>query len=346
MVVTTMTGNNPEPASSPAANPAGAPSGPSPTGNRAHLWIGPAGWSYEDWYGIVYPPRLPRGITPLEYLAQFFNAVEVNATFYRLPTARMAAAWPSQVPDDFRFSFKLTQSFTHRRAQFPAACEVEAYCAGIEPVRAAGKLGPLLAQFPWSFRYSAESADWLARLAAAFSPYERVIEVRHSSWNCDAGLAAIRAAGGMCNVDQPALRNCLPPARHVFGPIGYARLHGRNEANWFAEDQPAFERYNYLYDMSALREWAGHVDAMMDAARDVYVVTNNHYRGQAVINALELQALLGRAPKHLPAGLRRAYPQRAAALGAADANGPSWRTPDQRAPSGESDAGQGLLFDC
>jgi len=278
----------------------------------ARLWIGPSGWSYDDWRGVVYPHPAPRGFKPLAYLARYFNAVEVNSSFYRTPSPRMTAAWPKLVPADFRFAFKLHQDFTHRRGAFPPADAVRAFKAALEPVREAGRLGPLLLQFPWSFRFTREAADWLRRLADAFAEYARCIEVRHSSWAGTEAQAVLRAAGGCCNIDQPALRDCLGPTMHAAGGLAYVRLHGRNAAAWFAPDRPAFERYNYLYGETELREWAQRVRTLLGAARDVYVFANNHYKGQGPVNALELRALVTGRPLAVPTPLLAAYPRLAA----------------------------------
>lgn len=276
------------------------------------LWIGPSGWSYPDWEGVVYPTPHPRGFKPLAYLARFVNAVEVNTSFYRIPTAKMTAAWPRQVPTEFRFAFKLTQIFTHERSAFPSAVEVQAFQEGLAPVAEAGQLGPLLIQFPWSFRHTPENADWLQRVADTFATYERCVEVRHASWATPEALAALRAAGGYCNIDQPRLHDCLPPTQHVFGRVAYIRLHGRNAANWFAEGLPPFERYNYLYSESELQEWVTRLNAQVATAEETYVFANNHYRGQGVANALELKALLTQERVDVPPSLRAAYPRLAA----------------------------------
>ncbi len=276
---------------------------------RAKLWIGPSGWSYEDWAGIVYPLDRPRGFKPLAYLARYFNATEVNSSFYRIPTPRMTAAWPRLVPADFRFAFKLTQIFTHQRDQFPAAEDVQAFIDGLKPIREAGRLGPLLLQFPWSFRYTPDAVDWLRRLAERFASFDRFIEVRHASWAQPEALEALRQSGGYCNIDQPGLRDCLGPTQHVFGRNAYVRLHGRNAKNWFADDVPSYERYNYLYSEDELREWATRLNALCEQADNVYVFANNHYRGQGAVNALELRAMLEHQPPEAPAELLAAYPR-------------------------------------
>lgn len=271
------------------------------------LWIGPSGWSYPDWFGVVYPLPKPRSFQPLAFLAQYVNAVEVNTSFYNTPTPQMTAAWPPLVPEHFRFAFKLHQSFTHETA-FPPLSQAEAFVAALTPVLAAGKLGPVLAQFPWSFRYTPAAVDRLRRIADAFAAFDRFFEVRHSSWARPEALAALGACGGYCNIDQPALRDCLPPSDHVFGRNAYVRLHGRNAANWFAEGLPAFERYNYLYSIPELREWVARLNAIRDRAQEAYVFTNNHFRGQGVANALQIRALITSARVDVPPDLLAAYP--------------------------------------
>ena len=279
------------------------------TPGRAKFWIGPSGWSYEDWGGVVYPAAPPRGFKPLAYLARYFNAVEVNSTFYRLPSARTTAAWPRLVPPEFRFAFKLTQVFTHERTEFPTRATVDAFRAGVEPIRAAGRLGPLLIQFPWSFRFTPEGVEWLRRLAEALPEFERFIEVRHASWAQPEALAELQQVGGYCNIDQPRLRDCLGPTQHVFGRSAYVRLHGRNAKNWFAENVPPFERYNYLYSERELQEWVARLNVLCAEAEEVYVFANNHYRGQGPVNALELRAMLEGHPVDVPSELIAAYPR-------------------------------------
>ncbi len=272
-------------------------------------WIGPCGWSYPDWEGVVYPLRKPRGFRHLAYLARYFNAIEVNSSFYRIPTADMTRGWPALVPADFRFAFKLTQSFTHQRSQPPAASDAAAFTEGTRPIHEAGMLGPLLLQFPWSFRYTPENVDWLRRLAELFPDFARFVEVRHRSWAEPEALAAVQAVGGFCNIDQPRLRECLRPSTHVFGNAAYVRLHGRNAKAWFRRDQPRYERYNYLYSEDELRDWVRRLNEIAQDAHEVYVFANNHYRGQAPANALELRSFLEQRPVDVPPELIETYPR-------------------------------------
>lgn len=279
---------------------------------RCRLWIGTAGWQYDDWYGVFFPRVKPRGFQPLRYLSQYFNAVEVNSSFYRIPSPASAERWAAAVPDAFRFTLKLYRSFTHERDTYPPRAERDAFAAAANAIRTAHKLGPLLVQFPWSFRFTPNSVDRISRIADDFSDFERFIEVRHSSWMQPEGLSALKKFGGFCSIDQPVLRDCIGPTAFASNRTAYVRLHGRNAMNWFRTDQPAFERYNYLYSDAEIREWVERLRGMESQADDLYVITNNHYRGQAPANAIELRALFEGTPSAAPAELISAYPRLAA----------------------------------
>ena len=164
-------------------------------------------------------------------------------------------------------------------------------------------------QFPWSFKYSQAALDWLARLADSFSEFERFIEVRHRSWCQPAALEQMARLGGLCNIDQPQFSECLGPSDHVLGRNAYVRLHGRNFKAWFAKDVPRWERYNYLYTEEELAEWVQRLERMAERAGNVYAIMNNHYRGQAPANALELRALLEGRQVEVPPDLLAAYPR-------------------------------------
>lgn len=275
----------------------------------AKFWIGPSGWSYPDWYGTVYPKPKPRGFKPLAFLARHFNAVEVNSSFYAIPTPTMTASWPPQTPPDFRFAFKLTRIFTHVSDPIPDQAALNAYTQALSPVRAAGKLGPVLMQFPWSYRHTAAARERLRRLADGLGDYQRVIEVRHDSWAVPEALDFLQTVGGYCNIDQPRLRHCIGPTAHVFGGTAYVRLHGRNAEKWFAQNVASHERYNYLYSHEELREWIVRLNTIGRMATEAYVFTNNHYWGRAAANAVELKALLEDTKVPVPPQLLAAYPR-------------------------------------
>ncbi len=273
----------------------------------ARFWIGPAGWDYADWAGVVYPSRRTRSFRPLSVVSGLFSAAEVNSSFYAVPAPASTEAWIRETPTEFRFTFKLFRAFTHERsADASLAARV---LDMLRPVRDAGRLGPLLMQFPWSFRFGRAGVEHLSRLAELFASVERVIEVRHESWADPRAVEALLRLGVPCNIDQPRLAACLGPSLHTSSGVAYVRLHGRNAAMWFAAGVPAYERYNYLYADAELREWAARLNELARHARDIYVFTNNHYRGQAVANALEIRWMLDGRRVALPSGLVEAYPR-------------------------------------
>ena len=279
---------------------------------EARIRVGTAGWSYDDWKGIVYPADMPRSIHPLTYLSEFMDAVEVNSSFYRPPNPKHSEAWvrKAEANPRFTFTFKLWERFTHQRESFPANREVEIYTQGIAPVVAAGKLGAVLIQFPWSFKRTQENRKWLARVLDVFVEYRLALEIRHASWNVSEvyeGLAERKVA--FCNIDQPLFSDSIKPSEKVTAPVGYVRLHGRNAADWFRKDAGRDDRYNYLYSRNELEQWLTMVRRMRRRAKDIFVITNNHFEGQAVVNAFELKHALEDTPQPVPNCLLERYPR-------------------------------------
>ena len=277
----------------------------------AAIRVGPAGWSYADWEGRVYPSPPGRGFDPLAYLAGYFDALEINSTFYRPPAPSVSAGWARRVAGNprFRFTAKLHRGFTHEaRAVSPAA--VREWGAGLQPLREAGLIGAVLAQFPYSFHCTEENRGRVARLKDLLPADPLVLEVRHRSWGTPAAALFLKGLGiGFCNIDQPPVSYSLLPSAQATSPVGYIRLHGRNAADWFREGAGRDERYDYLYSPDELEEWAGRVRTVAAAAAEVYVVANNHFRGQAVCNACELRSRLEGGRVRVPAPLLAAYPR-------------------------------------
>ena len=274
------------------------------------ILIGPAGWSYTDWEGIVYPHKKPKGFHPATYLSQFFETIEINTSFYNPLRSEVAAGWVAKVSHNpsFLFTAKLWKRFTHERN---ATLDDEKICKrGLEPLATAGRLGALLLQFPWSFRNTKENHEYLSGLCVQFAEYPLVVEVRHSSWNQPEVFARLREQGvGFCNIDQPVIGNSIPPSEHVTTPVGYVRLHGRNYEHWFTANERPEERYNYLYSIEELKPWAERISHIAKMADVVFVVTNNHYQGKAIANALQLTSLLRGKPLAIPESLVEHYPQ-------------------------------------
>lgn len=258
--------------------------------------FGIAGWDYRDWWGPVYPATRPKGFDPLAYLTRYFDTIEINSTFYRPPAPKSATSWARRVEHNDRFAFtaKLWRRFTHERDEAWTRDEVDAVRDGFAPLHDAGKLGCVLIQFPWSFKRNARSREWLDDVVRAFDAFPLAVEVRHSSWNVPEFYAALRERGiGAVNIDQPIYAKSIEPGAEVTSGIGYVRLHGRNYENWFRENAASHERYDYLYTKTELESWLDRIHEVAERARDTYVITNNHFVGQAPANAAMLKKLYG-----------------------------------------------------
>lgn len=280
---------------------------------NAIVRVGPAGWSYEDWKGIVYPPGMSSKTHPVEFLSKFFDTIEINSTFYHPPPARNSISWAKKAAgnDRFKYTVKLWQRFTHERDTWPSDVEIQMFTTGIAPLAVEGRLGALLVQFPWSFKKTPGNVDWLMRVFDAFSTYPLVLEVRHASWDVpDVYRLLAERDVAFCNIDQPLFNRSITPGSAVTSRVGYVRLHGRNADDWFREEAGRDERYNYLYSAKELKPWLEKIERMRAVADETYVITNNHYRGQAVVNALEIRHGLGYPPAQgVPHTLLEVYPQ-------------------------------------
>ena len=277
--------------------------------NHPHsIRVGPAGWSYTDWEGTVYPKHGSK-FDPLAYLAGFFDTIEINSPFYRIPPVSHAKSWVRRVSanGDFRFTTKIFRGFTHEKASLSES-DVKAFRAYLDPLMEAGRLGALLLQFPWSFKNSEESREKLTALFGAFPGYPKALEVRHATFQSDDFFRFLDDHGvGFVNVDQPLFSDSVKPSDTVTGAVAYARFHGRNYQKWFAHEE-SWERYNYLYSKEELDPWVDRIENMA-RNQDTYVITNNHFRGQAVVNAGELKRSLGQSGE-VPPQLASTYADR------------------------------------
>ena len=287
---------------------------PSAASSRSphRIRIGPAGWSYADWSGYVYPTPRPKGFHEASYLSQFFDTIEINTSFYQPLRPDHAALWLEKVAanPNFVFTAKLWQKFTHD----PSATKEDesALRAGFDVLREAGKLGAVLAQFPFSFHRTSETIPYLTAVLKRFSDYPMVVELRHASWQTEDTFALLRAHhAGFCNIDQPLIGRSIVPSAEVTSPVGYVRLHGRRYDTWFSDnpETPAHERYNYLYSADELEPWVERIRSISKHTGDTFVVTNNHFQGKAVVNALQLIAALKDAKVKVPDPLRQHFPE-------------------------------------
>lgn len=275
------------------------------------ILVGPAGWSYADWRGRVYSENAAAKFDTLALVAKYFDTVEINSSFYYPPKPETARAWLQRIAHNPRFVFtaKLHKVFTHKRDKLTNRDEA-AFREGVEPLMAGGKLGALLIQFPWSFKNEPEERVYLTQLCERFKDYPRVVELRHESWNDPRILQTLEDLGvGLCDIDQPLFANSIKPSAEVTSPIGYVRLHGRNYQNWFREEANVIERYDYLYSRDELDPWVNRIKEVAQKAKQTFVITNNHARGQSLVNAFEIMAQLEEKRVPGPAKMIDTYPR-------------------------------------
>jgi len=282
------------------------------------ILVGVAGWSYPDWKGIVYPGETHQD--KLQYLSHFFDTIEINTSFYCIPSVSMIAGWVNSVSHNPRFHFtaKLYKVFTHGAdlqegtpMLVPEAAE--AFSGVFRPMLELGKLGALLIQFPYRFHYGPKAVDYLLRLFDTFRQFPFALEVRHKSFQVDSFLRLLedhRVA--FANIDQPDVSHSMPPVRvlsSTSSQLGYLRFHGRNAANWFDADMGRDGRYDYDYSIEELEVYLGMVREFQQHEGTLYVIFNNHYRASEIKNALEfIHQLSGKPVKVMPK-LLKAYPE-------------------------------------
>ncbi len=268
--------------------------------------IGIAGWSYPDWKGIVYTNSK---LDQLQYISGFVDCVEINSTFYRPPFERTTKSWLDKTAKrpEFFFTAKLHKSFTHEGKMDTQI--IRYFHKGFEPLLEAGKLKHLLVQFRYDYDDTESNREHLGRIVKNFSgAFELAVEVRHKSWQSPQSLEFLEELGvTVCNLDYPTTYNSFDLQDYTIGTSGYFRLHGRNAKAWFSK-AGRDETYNYYYNEKELGQIKDRVDKLKKALAVLTVITNNHYRGAELANALELKALMTGQKQLVPEGLLKTYP--------------------------------------
>jgi len=253
------------------------------------VYLGTSGFSYSDWVGSFYPVGMPKREW-LIYYATEFNACEVNSTYYAIPRLSSLKAMAEKTGEGFLFSIKANQEMTHQRED--NASVFMSFCQVLEPIISAGKLGCILAQFPYSFRLNRHNWDYLRLFREQVGELPVVIEFRNAQWLRSDLFDWLRHLDlGFCCVDEPQLPNLLPPLVEATSKIGYVRFHGRNSAKWWQHEH-AYERYDYTYSPSELSEWLPKIKKLDKIAEKTFVFANNHWRGQAVSTIRQLRMML------------------------------------------------------
>ena len=277
------------------------------------ILVSTAGFSYDDWLGRFYPAGLKKQ-EQLPYFAQYFNAVELNYTYYSPPGEKGIAGHLRNAPG-MRFALKAHGCFTHKRKY--GERERDIYRAALAQLREHDALVALLLQFPYSFHATVDNLSYLETLLRDFEGFPLAVEFRYGKWKNRKVYTFLRERGAaLVTTDAPELGNLFRGGWEAVGPFSYIRLHGRNAAKWWEHEQ-GWERYDYLYTPAeidgmavAIRKLAVGEDreraSKKKSPRDVYIFFNNHWQAQGAINALQLAERLGlKLPEQLPEYIRK-----------------------------------------
>ena len=237
------------------------------------LWIGTSGWVYKHWLGLFYPPKLP-GERQLPFYAERFQTVEVNFSFYRLPERSVFETWRKQSPDGFLFALKGSRYLTHMKKlkdpEEPLSRLME-HAGGLQE-----KLGPILFQFPHTWRANVERLQAFLEALRAYAPQRYAFEFRHQTWLVEQVYTLLERHGAAL---------CLPVSPHVpldvrlTAPWTYIRMHGGRSSTGYGDDE--------------LATWAGHIRSFLDRGAETYVYFNNDPEGHALRDAERLAGMLG-----------------------------------------------------
>jgi uncharacterized protein YecE (DUF72 family) len=265
--------------------------------SQAPVYLGTSGFSFDDWRGPVYPERIPKAQWLVYYGQQLgFNALEINYTYYQMPSHRTLKGLLMKTTPGFQFAIKAHRSMTHDILQPDRSIKDEPkafaeFREGMRPLAESGRLACVLTQFPYAFANRAETRDYVRRTMDRLGDLRLVVEFRNKSWVTPETFKELRERKvGFCVVDEPALPGLMPWVPEVTSDLAYVRFHGRNAAQWFGTS--GADRYNYLYSDQELRGLVERLAVLRQPGKTLMVFLNNCHAGAAAKNALQLRDLL------------------------------------------------------
>lgn len=292
------------------------------------ILVGTCGWTDPTLLRTdFYPLPAKTAEARLQHYAREFPLVEVDSTYYALPSERNSRLWVERTPAHFLFDVKAFRLFTHHptplaslprelRAALPRELSqkntlylreipeeiqrvlLKAFLDALLPLDSAGKLGVVLFQFPPWFRPTKESREYILQAKEMMGQYRIAVEFRHNSWlneeNLESTLRFLEENElPFVAVDEPqGFSSSVPPVAAVTSDIALVRFHGRNRENWEKTGITATERFKYLYSEEELREWVPKIKEMASKAQQVHVLMNNCYADCAVKNGRQFQLML------------------------------------------------------
>lgn len=279
------------------------------------LQIGPAGWNRPDWSGIAFPSSTQRGFHPISVVARYTDSLEIDQTFAQPLKPEIAGLYLKKAAGNPRFQFTalLGRRFTYDRDLSPD--QVAQWKSGYFPFLRARRLGALVMQFPWAFRFNAENREWLIQLRRAFHEFPLVAEFRHESWLRDEAVGTlIDYRVGLVSVDQPEYFRAMPPAAILTSGVAVVRMHGRQGPERFQSFDTPVAAKPYLYSLEELEEWLPRINRLASYATRAIVTMVNASRAHSLVNSLQLREMLGERPLLAPAELIRSFPAELAAF--------------------------------
>jgi len=315
-----------------AARVESAASSPIVTPSGSTIRVGTASWTDPTMTapGVFYPRGADSAEERLAYYASTFPVVEVDATYYALPSARVAQAWVDRTPPDFVFDAKAHALMTGQptetkrlpkpiRDALPPELAAKSriyakdlpdelrdevwklFLDGLDPLRQHGQLGSILLQFPkWVFP-SHENRELILEARERLGDVRSAVEFRSETWfnekNLDRTMKFLMDNRiPFVMVDGPqGMKSSVPPLQAVTSPdLAIVRFHGRRTETWEAKDIPVVERFRYLYSDDELKEWLPRIREAAEEAREMHILMNNCYANYGSTNARELAAMLER----------------------------------------------------
>jgi uncharacterized protein YecE (DUF72 family) len=278
--------------------------------------------------GVFYPERVTTPETRLRYYASVFSVVEVDSTYYALPSRRVAELWAERTPDDFTFDVKafawmtghateterlprtlkdaLPDETLERKRLYPKDVPHDVrdeawriFADAVVPLRESGKLGAVFLQYPSWVRPASHSAEMLARARRRLGTLPIAVEFRHGDWlgaeHRERTLAMLRENEmSYVVVDEPqGFASSVPPDAVVTSRrLAVVRMHGHRGETWEKRGTPVVERFRYLYDKGELERWVPKVVEIAGESEQVHVVFNNCYGNYGTTNAMEMSRLM------------------------------------------------------
>lgn len=299
------------------------------------ICIGTCSWTDRSLVesGLFYPPWCTSPYSRLQFYASIFPTVEVDSTYYALPSPKTSVLWAQRTPNDFIFHIKMFRLFTFHWTEpaslprdlqplAPATAKgrfylrdtskeladalLKRFCNALMPLKEAGKLGVILLQFPPWVAPGKGALEHILSLQGRLEGFTLAVEFRNGAWLAEERrehtLQWLRAHRLVfVAVDEPqGFRSSVPPVAEVTGDVGYVRFHGRNRATWEASAQTSAARFDWYYSDEELEEWVPRLMAMREQARVTYALFNTNNGDQGPRNALKLAHLLGEGVRSQP----------------------------------------------